>query len=158
MIKASEIMNTQVYSIKPDNTIKEAVDLLAGKKISGLPVVDKENKIIGILTEKDIVEFSSDLHIIPLISSTTWISPHTDISKISLSRKGFDMIYQEKVQNVMTKKVVTVTIVSSWDEIVKLMKNSKINHLPVLDDNKKLCGIITRTDLLNYLAEHRVLE
>lgn len=158
MIKAYEIMNPQVYSIKADKTIEEAVKELAEKKISGLPVVDDEFKVVGIISEKDIVEFCSDLHIIPIISSTTWVSPHTDISKISLTRKGYDMISQEKVQNVMTKKVVTVTKDSTWNEIVKIMKNSRINHLPVLDESKKLCGIITRTDLLNYLAEHRILE
>jgi CBS domain-containing protein len=132
--------------------------MLAGKKVSGLPVVDSGKKVVGIISEKDIVEFSSNLHIIPIISSTTWVSPHTDISKISLSRKGYDMIAQEKVQNVMTKKVVTVNKDTSWNEIVKIMKNSKINHIPVLDENKLLCGIITRSDLLNYIAEHRVLE
>lgn len=158
MIKASDIMNTKVLSVSPNATVEEAVKVLSQNKISGLPVVDDNNKLIGILTERDIVVFSSDLHIIPLMSSSNWISPYTDVSKISSSKRGYDLISKTKVEKVMTKKLFDVTGEATWYDIVKVMKSGKINHIPVVDKERKLIGIITRTDMLNYIAEHGLEE
>ncbi|WP_313134985.1 CBS domain-containing protein [Anaerocolumna sp.] len=158
MIKAIDIMNTKVLSIGPNATVEEAVKIFSQNKISGLPVVDDSNKLIGILTERDIVVFSSDLHVIPLISSSNWISPYTDVSKISSSKRGYDLISKTEVEKVMTKKLYDVTGDASWHEIVKIMKSGKINHIPVVDNGRKLIGIITRTDMLNYIAEHGISE
>ncbi|WP_097015851.1 HPP family protein [Anaerocolumna aminovalerica] len=158
MIKAFDIMNTKVLSIGPNASVEEAVKMFSQNKISGLPVVDDNNKLIGILTERDIVVFSSDLHVIPLISSSNWISPYTDVSKISSSKRGYDLISKTQVEKVMTKKLYDVTGDASWYEIVKIMKSGKINHIPVVDNERKLIGIITRTDMLNYMAEHGISE
>lgn len=158
MIKAFDIMNTKVLSIGPNATVEEAVKIFSQNKISGLPVVDDNNKLIGILTERDIVVFSSDMHVIPLISSSNWISPYTDVSKISSSKRGYDLISKTQVEKVMTKKLYDVTGDISWYEIVKIMKSGKINHIPVVDNERKLIGIITRTDMLNYMAEHGISE
>lgn len=158
MIKAFDIMNTKVLSIGPNATVEEAVKIFSQNKISGLPVVDDNNKLIGILTERDIVVFSSDMHVIPLISSSNWISPYTDVSKISSSKRGYDLISKTQVEKVMTKKLYDVTGDISWYEIVKIMKSGKINHIPVVDNDRKLIGIITRTDMLNYMAEHGISE
>lgn len=158
MIKAFDIMNTKVLSIGPNATVEEAVKIFSQNKISGLPVVDDNNKLIGILTERDIVVFSSDMHVIPLISSSNWISPYTDVSKISSSKRGYDLISKTQVEKVMTKKLYDVTGDISWYEIVKIMKSGKINHIPVVDNGRKLIGIITRTDMLNYMAEHGISE
>jgi len=158
MIKAFDIMNTKVLSIGPNASVEEAVKIFSQNKISGLPVVDNNNKLIGILTERDIVVFSSDLHVIPLISSSNWISPYTEVSKISSSKRGYDLISKTQVEKVMTKKLYDVTGDASWYEIVKIMKSGKINHIPVVDNERKLIGIITRTDMLNYMAEHGISE
>jgi len=58
----------------------------------------------------------------------------------------------------MTKKLYDVTGDASWHEIVRIMKSGKINHIPVVDNGRKLIGIITRTDMLNYIAEHGISE
>lgn len=158
MIKASDIMNPNVLSICPNASVEEAVKILSQNQISGLPVVDDKNRLIGIITERDIVVFSSDLHIIPLMSSSNWISPYTDVSKISSSKRGFELISKTNVEKVMTKKLYDVTGDSNWFEIVKIMKSGKINHIPVVDKERKLIGIITRTDMLNYIAEHGLEE
>ena len=158
MIKASDIMNSNVLSIGPHASVEEAVKILSQNQISGLPVVDDKNRLIGIITERDIVVFSSDLHIIPLMSSSNWISPYTDVSKISSSKRGFELISKTNVEKVMTKKLYDVTGDSNWFEIVKIMKSGKINHIPVVDKERKLIGIITRTDMLNYIAEHGLEE
>ena len=150
--KASIIMNTGVIWVSPDATLREAVDILAKNNISGLPVVDEAKKVIGIITERDIVEHSDKLHVIPLISTSGWVSPYTDVSQIASFKKGFELMDSIKVEKAMTQNVVKADINASCSEIIKLMKKKKINRLPVVDEEGKLSGIITRTDILNHLA------
>jgi len=153
MPKAADIMTTSVVSVKPDQTLKEAVQLLAENKISGLPVVDSGNKVIGVISENDIVDYSSNLHVVSLISSSSWISPHTDVSQMTSVKKGFEKLSETRVETVMSKKVVCVKKSTTGEEIARLMKKSKVNRLPVEDENGKLVGIITRGNLVNYLAD-----
>lgn len=153
MAYASDIMNTQVVSIRSNATIEEAVKLFAEHKISGLPVVDDNNKVIGVISESDIFEYSRKVQVIPLLGSSGWISPYTDVSQIAIFKKGFELLSCTKVREVMSEKVVTVKEDTSWQDIVKLMKKSTVNRVPVVDNGGKLIGIITRTDLLYYFAE-----
>ncbi len=152
-INASNIMNTPVISIEPDAPLIEAIKILEENNISGLPVVDAENKVIGIITGKDIVEYSYTLHVIPLIGSSGWVSPYTDVSEIATAKEGFEQLASVKIKDVMTKKVIKVKENTSVLEIANLMKKKKINRIPVVDEEGKLSGIIARADLLNCLAE-----
>ena len=152
MPKAADIMTHAVVSVKPDQTLEEAVQLLSKNNISGLPVVDSENKVVGIMSETDIVKYSSSLHVVSLINSSRWISPHTDVSQLTSIKKGFEKLSETRVEAVMSKKVVCVKKNTSGEEIARLMKKSKVNRLPVEDENGKLVGIITRGNLVNYLA------
>ncbi|MCC5910668.1 MAG: CBS domain-containing protein [Clostridiaceae bacterium] len=158
MFNASDIMTTPVISINPSNTLKEAVQILAEKKISGLPVVDFENKMIGMISEKDIVEYTNKLHVIRLINSSVWISPYDDVSFITSYKKGFELLSKTKVEEVMSKKVVSVKENASGEEIAKLMKKKNVNRIPVTNDDGVLIGIISRADLINYLASQETFS
>ena len=150
---ASHIMTKDVISVKLDTTLAEVVKILAEKKISGLPVGDNENKLVGVLTETDIVEHANSLHVIPLIASSSWISPHTEITKIAIYKRGFELLSKTKVERVMSKKMLIAKASTSGFEIANLMKKRRINHIPVVDENGKLIGIVARSDIVNYLAE-----
>lgn len=152
MPEATDIMTTAVVSVKPDQTLEEAIQLLSKNNISGLPVVDSENKIIGILSRTDIVKYSSNLHIVSLINSSSWISPHTDVSQMTSIKKGFEKLSETRVETVMSKKIVRAKETTPGEEIARLMKKNKVNRVPVEDENGKLIGIITRGDLVKYLA------
>ncbi len=150
---ASQIMTKDVISVQLDTTLEEVVKILAEKKISGLPVVDNENKLVGVITETDIVEHANSLHVIPLIASSSWISPHTEISQIATYKRGFELLSNTKVEGVMSKKVFTAKANTSGLEIATLMKKKRVNHIPIVDDEGKLIGIVARSDIVNYLAE-----
>ncbi|QUH24522.1 CBS domain-containing protein [Serpentinicella alkaliphila] len=152
MFNAIDIMTTPVISARSDNTLQEVVQILAEKRISGLPVVDSENKLVGVISEKDIVDYSSQLHSIRLINSSAWISPHLDISMIASYKKGVELLASTIVEKVMTKNVVSAKENTSGEEIVRLMKKKNVNRVPITDDDGILIGIITRADLINYFA------
>jgi CBS domain-containing protein len=151
--KASSVMNTSVISISSEALLENVVKVLADKKISGLPVVDADNKLVGIITETDIVKFATKLHVVPVIGTSGWISPHMDVSDMNKFKKGFELLGNTKVKKVMSKKPVTVTEDININEIARLMKKKNINRIPVMDKEGRIAGIIARADLVNFLAE-----
>ncbi|MDD4356128.1 MAG: CBS domain-containing protein [Smithellaceae bacterium] len=150
---AKEMMTTQVQSIGPEESIQAATEVLAKYNISGLPVVDENRRVIGILSSSDIVKFSGQSHIINLVSSSGWVSPYTDVAAMTSLNKGFEMLGKKKVKEIMTRKVITVPEAAKADEVARILAKKKINRLPVTDPNGALVGIITRTDLISAMAK-----
>ncbi len=151
--KASNIMNTSVISISPQATLKEVVEILADNKISGLPVVDSANKVVGVITETDIVDFATKLHVVPLIGTSGWISPYLDVTEMTKFKRGFTLLANTKVEKVMSRKPITVSEDLQIHEIANLMKKKSVNRILVVDNEGKIVGIIARADLVNFLAE-----
>ena len=77
--QAKDVINTKVISVKVDTTLKKAIQLLNNHKISGLPVLDNKDDLVGILTESDIVEYCRRKHVVPLLDTTGWTSPYEKI-------------------------------------------------------------------------------
>ena len=152
---AAEIMTSPVLSIKPEDTLSEAIRIMAEKNISGLPVVDDRQHVVGIISEKDIINYSAKLQVVPLIGSSGWLSPYTDMSSIAPLKKGYEMLSTTKVHSVMTKNVFTVKDTASGDEAVKFMSRKDVNRVPVVTSTGVLVGIITRSNLVNYLANRK---
>ncbi len=146
-------MTAPVVSIAAGTTLEEAVKVMAENNISGLSVVDEGQSLAGIISEKDIVEHASGVHVISLVGSSGWVSPQTDVSEIASFKRGFELLSNRKVDEIMNKKVFTVKEDTPGPEIANLMKKKKVNRLPVVDEEGKLCGIITRADLVSYLAD-----
>ncbi|MDO9574371.1 MAG: CBS domain-containing protein [Candidatus Contubernalis sp.] len=143
-ISAADIMCTEVISIAPEASLEETVKILAKNHVSGLPVVDQDNKVVGIISERNVIDFSSKLNVVALVGFSGWVSPQADVS--------FEAFSRTKVEDLMSRKVVTAKSGTSGEEIARLMKNRKINRIPIVDENGKLIGIVTRGDLVNYLA------
>ncbi|HAX62291.1 MAG TPA: hypothetical protein DCX95_07055 [Elusimicrobia bacterium] len=121
MLKAKDVMTKNVVTIKADILLKDAIRILVGKGISGVPVVDDSGKVTGILSEKDIMNymFSGNL-------STTVVS------------------------EAMTKNVVSMTSDTDLDKVALLISEKKFRRVPVID-NGKLVGIISRRDIIRSL-------
>ncbi len=153
MSKASEIMNPEVISVSLNATLNEVIKILAENKISGLPVVDENNRVVGMITEKDIIGFSKKLHIIPLIGFSGWAAPYSeDKGEITLNEE-IGALLNTKANEVMSKKIILISEDASWHDIASLMRSNEINRIPVVDEEGKVKGIITRTDLLNYVTK-----
>lgn len=146
-------MTSPVVTVKPETPISEVLDLFAAHNISGVPVVDEGGTVTGIVCEADIVRFSSRLHVVPLIRSSKWISPYTEIADIASFRKGFDVLSKSKVRDVMRRKVIMVEGSASGEEIARIMARRQVNRIPVVDTEGKIVGIITRSNLIRYLAQ-----
>lgn len=151
---ASEIMTSQVISIKEDDNLETAIKILSDNNISGLPVIDKNNKLVGIISESDIIAYSGKIQVVSKISAKGWVSPYTEVSDMASFKKGLDLLAKTKVNVVMNKKVVTVKTTDCGIDIITLIGKKNINRVPVTDQNGILVGIITRSDIIKNLA-HR---
>ena len=152
-VTAVEIMTSPVITVTPETSIAKVTNLMATNNISGLPVVNEADVVVGIISEADIVNYSSRMHVVRLISSSKWVSPYTQITDIASFRKGFEMLSKSKVKDIMFSKVVTVRESATGEEIARIMTRRKVNRVPVVDASGRILGIITRANLVKYLAE-----
>ena len=150
---ASDIMTSPAISVNPADTLKEVIRLFARHSISGAPVVNEKNELVGIITERDIIDFSGKSHVVSLLDTSGWISPHTETGDIARLKEGFELIASVRVRSQMSKKVYTVQPNTPGQEVARIMKKRKIDRVPVVDEQGKLLGIITRSNLVNKLAE-----
>jgi CBS domain-containing protein len=139
-------------SIGPEESIHDAAAILAEYHISGLPVVDEQNKVIGIISSSDIVKFSGQSHVVNLVGTSGWVSPYTDPTAMTSLSTGFALLRKKQVKEIMTRRVITVVETASMDEVARILSKKKINRLPVTDASGVLVGIITRTDLITAMA------
>ncbi len=146
---AREIMSREVISISPEEKVDEAARILVENKISGLPVVDANNHVVGIITEKDLIIRASELKVpfyVTLFDSIIFLENpirfNNDVKKYIATQ----------VKDAMTRKVFVVEEDTPIGEIVEIMQKRAINRVPVVR-NDKLVGIITRNDILKSLVK-----
>ncbi|MDP2836391.1 MAG: CBS domain-containing protein [Methanobacteriaceae archaeon] len=157
MISVQEAMQKEVITLRKVEKIEEAARILREKKISGAPVVDEDNKMIGIVSEGDIMrllEFHSpNLNLIlpsPLDLIELPIRMKAEYDEISAGLKKASLV---RVHEIMTKKLITISPEKSISDAAEQMDMHKVKRLPVLDDKGNLIGIITRGDIIGALVK-----
>ena len=129
-----ERMSCHPATITPDIPITEALRLMRDRQVRRLPVLDQEGNLIGIVSEKDLLYASP--------------SPATSLSIYEMHY----LLSQLRIQELMTKDVITVTPDTLLEEAARIMVDNKIGGLPVTE-GRKLLGIITQTDIFEVLLE-----
>jgi CBS domain-containing protein len=133
-----EVMTTNVISISKYETIVKVANILTEKNISGLPVVDRENKVIGIVTQADI------------LSMVGVSREHTfkDLLKYMLGERLHERKMGDLAGDIMTSPALTIKLGANIADAVRIMEEKRIRRLTVVDDNNTLIGILTRADIL----------
>ena len=142
---AAEIMTKPVLGIAPDATLAEAVGLMLRTGISGLPVLNGSGKLVGMLTEGDLL-VRKEL-------DTTARRPRWLAALLSPGRLAEEYVHSHgsKVEELMTRDVITIAPDTPLDQIVALMTHKRVKRLPVME-NDALIGIVSRADLLKALS------
>ena len=137
-IHVRDVMSKNVLSITKFESIVRVANILSEKNISGLPVVDKENKVIGIITQADI------------LSMVGVSREHTfkDLLKYMLGEPLRERKIGDHVGDIMTSPAFTIKPDANIAEAVRIMTERRIRRLTVVDDKNTLIGIITRADIL----------
>ncbi|SET07094.1 CBS domain-containing protein [Natronincola peptidivorans] len=145
---AKDIMTKEVIAVKKDDTVERVIEILLEHNISGLPVVDEENRVIGIISEGDLIYRSKKLHIpayFTLLDSYIFLENPKNLEMQIKKMAGY------RVGEVMTDQVITVEEEETIEEIATIMSEKHVNRVPVVK-NKKLMGIISRRDIIRAYA------
>lgn len=142
-MKVSEFMTKQVFTLSPENTVHEAALLMLEKNISAIPIVDGENKLVGIITESDFVGRNSNTP--HALASLKKVLGHTYYSD------GIEDIFKDAdnmpVKKAMSDMPQSVDPDNSLDDVVYKMNRLNLKRIPVVL-NGKLVGIVTRHDII----------
>jgi len=144
-MQASDVMVREVVTVTADTDVAEAIRILAARDISALPVVDGEERLVGIISEADLlhrVEIGTEKHRPWLLESLT--------AAATLAEE-FAKSHGKKVGEIMTTDVVSASEDTPLGEIASLLERKRIKRVPILRDGK-VVGIVSRTNLIQALA------
>jgi CBS domain-containing protein len=152
MKTAADIMSSDVPSVAPDDDARRAIDLLAHTDLGAVAVVDGDRQVVGIVSESDLVlsDEESDLHLphyLNIMGGIVFVG----------SMKGFeerlDKAFATKVSELMTADPVVAHDYEAADRVAKKIADKHHNHLPVVDADGRLAGMVTRADALAALVD-----
>lgn len=141
-LTAKDIMTKDVISVRPSASVFEAHKILSRHFFNGLPIVDEQNHLVGILTEYDLLAQGSTIE--GFLSD----SPE-DKEVYEKFQEGLKRVRETKVSEVMNTDPITFSEESTAQEIVKaFVEHHRVNPIPVVDKENKVVGIVSRYDAL----------
>ena len=145
-MKARDVMTLAVFTVKPTTSVKDVARLFIERRISAVPVVDDQGKIVGIVSEGDLVHRSE-------ISNQGrrpwWLD--LMVRDKTLDAEEYIKAHAKRVADVMTRNVITAAPDTSLQEIAETLEKYGIKRLPIVRDGK-LVGIVSRANLVQAIA------
>ena len=156
--KVRDIMTTDLVTLSPNNTVREATKRLAVENISGAPVVDENYRMVGILSGNDILELimkydrkmGDDLNDHML----SFYMDDADLTDLNL-KKVAEEISNTKVSDIMTRTVLSTTPDANIIDLLRSMINMDISRVPVLEKGV-LIGIVSRADIIFSIYKKKI--
>jgi CBS domain-containing protein len=147
MKTAGEIMDRDIERVTPEDDARAAIDLLAKTDHGAVPVVDEDRKVVGIVSESDLIlaDEESDLHLPHYLNIMGGI---VFVGSMKGFEKRLEKAFATKVSELMTADPITVHTYESADRVAKKIADHHHNHLPVVDEDGRLAGMVTRADAL----------
>ncbi len=143
-MQAMKVMTRTVVTVPADATVWAAADILLGARVSAAPVVDADGRMLGIVSEADLLN-RPELGTVP---ARSWLQRL--LTDESVLARDYLRSHSHRVADVMTRKVVSVEERTGLKEIAALMQKHKIKRVPVVRDGK-VVGIVSRANLLQGL-------
>ena len=144
-MRAEDVMSRDVIAVDPDATVLDAARVMLEHHISGLPVIDKEHKLVGVLSEGDFLR-RRETH--TERRRSRWLEFLMGPGRIAAE---YSHSHGRKVSEVMTPEVQTVNETAALEDIVELMERKRIKRVPVMCGDQ-VVGIITRSNLMRAMV------
>src|SRR3989344_5247321 len=147
------IMTTDLVTVGPADSVVYAARILFERNFNGLPVINEQKEVLGILTEFDLISKGGDLHMPTLINILGNLDTYKKDN--SLVKDDIKQLMILKVKDVMNTEPLTIEETAPIQSIAELfVSHHKVNPILVVDRNKKITGIISRFDLVKFFAAH----
>ncbi|MEM8722180.1 MAG: CBS domain-containing protein [Cyanobacteria bacterium P01_G01_bin.39] len=145
----SEIMTTDPITVSPETSLEDAIKILADKKISGLPVVNPQGDLIGVISETDLTWQATGVDTPPYIM---FLDSVIYLQNPAKHNQEVHKALGQTVGEAMSERPTTVNENQLVPEAARIMHEKKVRRLPVINDQGKLTGIITQGDVIRMMA------
>jgi CBS-domain-containing membrane protein len=149
MQTAAQIMTRDVFTVHQDTELSALAKLFVKHNVNAMPVVDDAGKLVGMVTQTDLVEQDKPLHIPTVISLFDWViyleSPKSFAEEV---RK----VTARKVGEICSREVPTCSPETPASEIASLMVDNRVHLVPVIDDGE-MVGVVARLDIIRTMGE-----
>ena len=149
MLTASQIMTRQFLTILPEMSVEELARLFLRKDYTGAVIVDKKGKLLGVVTEGDLIAKEKNLHlptVVSLFDSAIYLGTSEHF------KSELHKMVATKVDDIYTKTPVTIDLTTSLADIATIMSEKRIHFLPVMHEGR-VDGVVGRREILRALAE-----
>lgn len=153
--KAKDFMTKYVFSVPPDITVHELIRLFVSHPMSAVPVTGEDNKLLGIVSEGDLLYKKVRPYIpqyIDVLGGSVYYCGY------GRYEKSFRKLLATRADEIMTKDVRCVTPETDMETITSLMIDEHLKTVPVVDNKNRLVGIVTRHDILSVIASSEAEE
>jgi CBS domain-containing protein len=143
-MKVREVMTVDVLTAGPETTVNRVAQLMTGRAVSGIPVVDGARHVVGMVTELDLIVRNTRLDppaFFPILDG------RIPLETPGHYRKRLQHMLGTRAAEVMTETVVTIGPDAEIEELASLMMERRVNPVPVVE-NGLLVGIVSRADLI----------
>jgi CBS domain-containing protein len=148
----ADVMSHDPIVVKPETPLKEAIHLIANKRVSGLPVVDEQGKLVGVISETDLMwqeTGATPPPYIMVLDSVIYLENPARYEHELHKALG------QTVGEVMTSEAITTKPDQPLREAAQLMHDRDVRRLPVIDTTGKVVGILTRGDIVRFMAANQ---
>ena len=146
-MKVKEIMTKDVKTVNKDTTIEQVARVLVEKHITSVPVVDKENRVVGIISENDLIYKNVD----PALPATMeYLGGIIFLTSVDNYEEELKKLTATKAEQMMSEDVITVNPDDSIKELGRLLIDENIHSAPVVEEGR-LVGIVTSSDIVKTL-------
>lgn len=133
--RLTDVMVTQVITVNLHDTVAVVEEKMRVNRIRHIPVLDDNQRLVGMVTYRDLLSFAH-----PKRTEEGWVFDRSEMNQFIL-------------KHIMTKEPVTLKPSDTVARAVEIMATEKYGCIPVVDDNKQLCGIVTQIDILKWLGK-----
>ena len=137
---ANQIMRSPVKTLTPETTFEEARAFFRQNRFRHVPIVNAEGKLVGLISDRDVLREAANINTGP----EAWVKDLVQVTRT--------------IADFMTKRVLTATPSAEIRQIAKAMFEERIGSMPIVNEEEKLVGIITRSDILRTLVHNAPLE
>lgn len=145
----TQVMTHDVFAVREDVTIPTVARTMCDRDISGLPVIDADGMLVGIITEMDIVSHEIQ------VDTPTYVPFLDAIFRMpgDTSEDDIRRVLATTAADLMTTPVYSVTVDATVRDVATLMFERRVNPVPVLDHQNRVVGIVSRSDIVRLIAE-----
>ncbi len=151
MLKAKELMSSEIISVTENTSIPELASLLSTHKINGVLVMNDHDELIGVVTESDLIDQNKKIHIPTVL---TLLDSFIYLERPGKMEEELKKMTGTVVKDIISKELITVQEDTPLDELATIMAEKKVHTLPVLS-GKKLIGVIGKADIIKTIAQKK---